>query len=87
MRAAVLHLAFAELGAVAARTSAFVDNSASQAVSRTLGYEANGVSRDVRQGEPAEHLHFRLTRDRWRAHRYCDVEVEGLAACRDMFGL
>lgn len=87
MRTAVLHLAFAELGAAAARTSAFVDNPASQAVSRTLGYEANGVSRDVRQGEPVEHLHFRLTRDRWQAHRYCEVEVEGLEACRDMFGL
>jgi RimJ/RimL family protein N-acetyltransferase len=87
MRAAVLHLAFAELGAVLARSSAFVDNPASMAVSRALGYQDNGVSRDVRRGEPAEHRQVMLTRDRWQAHRLCEVEVEGLDACRDMFGV
>jgi RimJ/RimL family protein N-acetyltransferase len=87
MRAAVLHLAFAGLGAVAARSSAFADNPASLAVSRALGYRDNGVSRDIRRGEPAEHLHVRLTRRRWEEHRYCEVAVEGLDACRDMFGV
>src|SRR5690606_16044055 len=48
MRAAVLHLAFAGLGAVTARTSAFADNPASLAVTRALGYEPNGVTRDLR---------------------------------------
>jgi RimJ/RimL family protein N-acetyltransferase len=87
MRAAVLHLAFAELGAVLARSSAFLDNPASMAVSRALGYQDNGTSRDVRRGEPAEHRHVILTRDRWHAHRYCEVEVDGLDACRDMLGV
>lgn len=86
-RAAVLHLAFAELDAVAARTSAFADNPASQAVSRTLGYETNGHGRDVREGEVVDHLYFRLTRDRWLAHRYCEVDAAGLDSCRDMFGV
>ncbi|HEY8452094.1 MAG: GNAT family protein [Micromonosporaceae bacterium] len=86
MRAAVLHLAFAGLGAAAARTSAFADNAASLAVTRALGYEPNGVTRGLREGAPAEHLHFVLTRDRWQAHRYCEVEMEGLETCRDMFG-
>jgi RimJ/RimL family protein N-acetyltransferase len=87
MRAAVLHLAFAELGAVVARTSAFADNGASQAVTRALGYQDNGVTRDVRRGEPTDHLHFLLTRQRWQEHRHCDVIVEGLDTCRDMFGV
>ena len=87
MRAAVLHLAFAELGAVTARSCAFTDNPASLAVSRALGYQDNGVSREVRRGEQAEQLHVRLTQERWAAHRFCDVEVKGLDTCRDMFGV
>jgi RimJ/RimL family protein N-acetyltransferase len=87
MRAAVLHLAFAELGAVAATSSAFTDNAASQAVSRALGYQPNGVSRVAPRGEPRDHVAFRLTRDRWQAARYCEVEVAGLDSCRDMFGV
>ncbi len=38
MRAAVLHLAFAGLGALEALTSAWEDNVASQRVSLRLGY-------------------------------------------------
>ena len=38
MRAAVLHLAFAGLGALEAQTSAWIDNPASQRVSLRLGY-------------------------------------------------
>jgi RimJ/RimL family protein N-acetyltransferase len=87
MRAAVLHLAFAGLGAVVARTSAFADNPASMAVSRALGYQANGVTRDIRRGEPAEHLHLVLTRERWQAQHCSEVEVTGLDGCREMFGV
>lgn len=87
MRAAVLHLAFAELGAVLARSSAFVDNLASIAVSRALGYQDNGAGRDVRRGTAAEERHVVLTRERWQAHRCCDVTVAGLDTCRDMFGV
>jgi RimJ/RimL family protein N-acetyltransferase len=86
MRTAVLHLAFAELGAVAARTSAYADNAASQAVSRALGYHDNGITVDNRRGAPTEHRHLRLTREAWLAHRHCEVRVEGLETCRDMFG-
>lgn len=86
MRAAVLHLAFAELGAVAARSSAFADNPVSLAVSRALGYQDNGITRDVRRGDPTDHLHVLLTRERWQAHRHCEVDVAGLESCRDMFG-
>jgi RimJ/RimL family protein N-acetyltransferase len=87
MRAAVLHLAFAGLGAVAAHSSAFADNPASLAVSRALGYQPNGVSRRAPLGEPQEHLGLRLTREGWEEHRHCEVEVSGLDSCRDMFGV
>ena len=44
MRAAVLHLAFAGLGALEAQTSAWIDNTASQRVSLRLGYVHEGAS-------------------------------------------
>jgi RimJ/RimL family protein N-acetyltransferase len=87
MRAAVLHLAFAGLGAVAANSGAFADNAASQGVSRALGYEPNGVDRVASRGKPRDHVNLRLTRERWEARRYCEVEVTGLDTCRDMFGV
>jgi RimJ/RimL family protein N-acetyltransferase len=87
MRAAVLHLAFAELDAVVARTGAWFDNHPSQAVSRALGYRDNGVTRELRRGVPTDHLHMRLVREHWQAHRFCEVTVEGLESCRDMFGV
>lgn len=87
MRAAVLHLAFAELGAVAARTGAFAHNRSSIAVSRALGYQDNGVSRGAPRGEPQDRLEMRLTRERWQEHRHCEVDVDGLDSCRDMFGV
>jgi RimJ/RimL family protein N-acetyltransferase len=87
MRAAVLHLAFAELGAEVARSAALAGNAASLAVSRALGYQDNGVSRRAPRGEPVERTELRLTRQRWLEHRFCAVTVEGLAGCRDMFGL
>src|SRR5205823_5162221 len=42
MRAAILHLAFAGLGAEVAYSGAFDDNAASLGVSRSLGYVENG---------------------------------------------
>lgn len=87
MRAAVLHLAFAELGAVAANSGAFADNTASLAVSRALGYEHNGIGRKAPRGEPRELVELRLTRQRWQARRHCEVMVDGIDACREMFGV
>ena len=42
MRQAILHLAFAGLGALEAHSGAFFDNEASLATSRSVGYGANG---------------------------------------------
>jgi RimJ/RimL family protein N-acetyltransferase len=87
MRAAVLHLAFAGLGARYATSGAFTDNLASQRVSRKLGYVEDGIDRQVRRGQPAAMLRFRLDRETWQATRTVPVEVSGLEPCLEMFGL
>jgi RimJ/RimL family protein N-acetyltransferase len=87
MRAAVLHFGFVGLGAQLANSGAFWDNSASIATSRSLGYEENGVTVLERRGRPAEHISFRLTRERWEQLDRPEVEMEGLDGCLDLFGL
>lgn len=87
MRAAVLHLAFAGLGAERAETEAFVDNPASIAVTRSLGYEPNGDGIHDRKGRPATMVRYSLSRERWQARRRVDITVDGLEACRPMFGI
>jgi RimJ/RimL family protein N-acetyltransferase len=87
MRAAVLHFAFAELGAVAAVSGAYRYNTASLRVSAKLGYLPNGVRYDVVGGEAVEGLLFRLPRERWLAEPRIDVEVDGFAACAALFGV
>lgn len=87
MRAAVLHLAFAELGARAAVSGVFLDNLASLAVSRKLGYQDDGIARMPRRGAPATEQRLRLTREDWERHRELPVTVEGLAPCLPLFGL
>ena len=87
MRAAVLHLAFAGLGAAYATSEAFTDNVASLGVSRKLGYALDGIDRQVIRGKPAIQQRLRLDRAAWRAHRSVDVEITGLAECLPDFGL
>jgi RimJ/RimL family protein N-acetyltransferase len=86
MRAAVLHLGFAGLGALEARTSAWFDNTASQRVSRRLGYVRNGEQLIARRGEPTDHLNFRLTRAAWEVDHLGGVELHGLEPCRALLG-
>jgi RimJ/RimL family protein N-acetyltransferase len=81
MRAAVLHFAFAGLGAEEALSGSFADNPASAAVSRHHGYEANGEEIFDREGEPARMQRWVLTRAKWTPHRRDDVTIEGLGAC------
>jgi RimJ/RimL family protein N-acetyltransferase len=61
MRSAVLLLAFDHLGAGTARSGAFIDNIASLAVSRKLGYRPDGTYRRAtraacRRDQAAAHL-------------------------------
>lgn len=92
MRAAVLHLAFAGLGAQQARSGAFDDNPASLAVSEKLGYERDGVERHVVRGRAVTEHRLRLTRARWEAYRGrrragVRVTVTGLEQCLPLFGV
>ncbi|TDD81848.1 N-acetyltransferase [Actinomadura darangshiensis] len=86
MRAAVLHLAFAGLNADEALSSAFTESRASQAVSRKLGYQPNGVYRHVARGAMTVEQAMRLTRTDWERQRTIPVAIEGLAPCLLMFG-
>ena len=86
MRAAVLHLAFAGLGALEALTSAWVDNPASQRVSRRIGYVPNGEQLIARRGEPTGHLNFRLTRDAWSRSQFDGIALHGLEPCLALLG-
>jgi RimJ/RimL family protein N-acetyltransferase len=87
MRAAVLHLAFAGLGADRAVTSAFADNAASLGVTRSLGYVENGWDIDDREGKAVRHQRFLLERVDWEARRRDDIEIEGLEPCLPVLGL
>jgi RimJ/RimL family protein N-acetyltransferase len=86
MRAAVLHLAFAGLGALEAQTSAWIDNSASQRVSLRLGYAHEGEQLLARRGEPTRHLRYRLTREAWQRNHFDGIELHGLEPCLALLG-
>jgi RimJ/RimL family protein N-acetyltransferase len=86
MRAAVLGFAFDGLGARVAETSAFLDNMASNAVSRALGYAENGVGSLAPNGVARTTQNFRMTDELWRARPRPPLVIEGLDTCRDMFG-
>lgn len=87
MRAAVLAFAFDGLGAQVALTEAFLDNAASNAVSRSLGYEENGRGALAPEGVARETQRFRMTLERWRSRPRPAVEIEGLESCRPMLGV
>jgi RimJ/RimL family protein N-acetyltransferase len=82
MRAAVLHLAFAGLDAREAGSDAFIDNQASNHISRALGYQPNGTDWDTRRGEPARIQQWLLTRDTWEGLRRDDIELSGVEECK-----
>jgi len=86
MRAAVLGFAFDGLGARVAETSAFLDNAASNAVSRGLGYEENGFGSLAPNGVARVTQQFRMTVEAWRARPRPPVAIEGIEACLAAFG-
>jgi RimJ/RimL family protein N-acetyltransferase len=88
MRAAALHLGFAGFDAVRAETDAYADNTASLAVTRSLGYRPNGSRWELRRGEPAEYLRFTMDREHWQTIRRDDITIDGLGAeLRSFLGL
>jgi RimJ/RimL family protein N-acetyltransferase len=88
MRRAVLALAFGQMDAAAAITSAWHDNQASLGVSRALGYRPNGETLHARDDRADVMVHLRLTRADWLAGDLDrDIEISGFDSCRFLFGL
>lgn len=89
MRRAVLHLAFAGLGAETARSGAFTDNASSLRVSEKLGYAPDGTETHERRGERATIRRLVLTRARWEelSAGWPPVAIEGLDDALWMFGI
>jgi RimJ/RimL family protein N-acetyltransferase len=85
-RLGALTLAFDHLGAAYATSEAFPDNAASVGVSTKLGYEPDGISRDVRDGEVLVSHRLRLGRERWERNDRSGVEAIGVEPCRPLFG-
>ncbi|GAA0357698.1 GNAT family protein [Microbispora corallina] len=86
MRSAVLHLAFAGLGASEATTMSFADNPAPLRISRRLGYRPDGIARDIVDGEAVVTERLRLTRSDWELTDRPEVSVAGLGPCLALFG-
>jgi RimJ/RimL family protein N-acetyltransferase len=84
MRAAVLQLAFAGLGAEVARSGAIAGNPQSLAVSRKLGYEVVGSHTVSPRGEPLEHTDIELRRANFRSP--VSVEIIALGPLLPLFG-
>jgi RimJ/RimL family protein N-acetyltransferase len=87
MRSAVLHLAFAGLGADEATSAAFTDNAASLAVSNRLGYRPDGIQRDLLQGRVVVSRRLRLSRADWELTNRPPVTISGLEPCLHEFGI
>jgi RimJ/RimL family protein N-acetyltransferase len=85
MREAVLAFAFEGIRARFAESSAFLDNAASNAVSRKLGYQENGRGSLAPEGIARETQRFRMTLEDWRSRPRGHVTFEGLEACLAMF--
>ncbi|MGI5238696.1 GNAT family N-acetyltransferase [Dactylosporangium sp. CA-139066] len=66
MRRAVLHLAFAGLGAERADTAAWASNEPSLAVSAALGYQPNGTTTRAAEGRRVDQINLTLRRADWR---------------------
>jgi RimJ/RimL family protein N-acetyltransferase len=86
-RLGALTLAFDHLGAAYATSEVFPDNAASVGVSTKLGYEPDGISRDVRDGEVLVSQRLRLGRERWERNDRSGIEVGGVEPCLPLFGV
>jgi len=88
MRTAVLHFAFAGLGALEAHSEAHIDNAASNAVSAAMGYEVTHSQGSMFGDERHELYKMILRRATWESldvHQRDDIEIEGLEPVLDWF--
>ncbi len=86
MRRAVLHLAFAGLGAERADTAAWATNASSLAVSAAVGYRPNGTTTRAAEGRRVEQVNLTMRRADWEGTSD-GCGITGLSAeARAMFG-
>jgi RimJ/RimL family protein N-acetyltransferase len=85
MRAAVLELAFRQLGAEAATSGSVFGNESSKRVSEKLGYTIVGRSTIAPRGEPVPKYDLRIEREEWSSP--FPVEIEGVDSCLPLFGV
>jgi RimJ/RimL family protein N-acetyltransferase len=87
MRSAILHLAFAGLGAREASSDAFLDNVASNRVSEKAGYLSNGREWATRRDQPALLQKWILSRETWASTQRDDIRLSGVEECKKVLGL
>lgn len=90
MRLMALHLAFEGLDAAEMVSEAYDDNPASNAVSRRLGYTANGSRITAREGHPVIENSHRMTRELWDARPdelRPEIALDGVSSVRQLFGI
>lgn len=90
MRLMALHLAFEGLDAAEMVSEAYEDNPASNAVSRRLGYTANGSRITAREGRSVIENSHSMTRVLWdtRAEELRpEISLEGVSSVRQLFGV
>lgn len=87
MRQTLCAFMFDHLDAAEVTSAAFVDNPASLAVSRKVGYKENGIGRlQRRDGEMALSQRLVLTAEALKRPEL-ELEVEGLRPLRELLGL
>jgi RimJ/RimL family protein N-acetyltransferase len=90
MRLMALHLAFEGLDAAEMVSEAYDDNPASNAVSRRLGYTANGSRITAREERSVIENSYRMTRAVWDARPAdlgTEIALEGVSSVRQLFGI
>ncbi len=88
LRVATLHLGFLAFDASVAGTGAYTDNAPSLGVTRSLGYEHNGIEHHVRRGELAVIERYRMSRAHFLTNvRRDDIEIAGDGAARELLGI
>lgn len=90
LRVAILTFAFDALGAREVTTAAWADNTASNAVTRKIGYQPNGELLLDREGVATVSKRYRLERSTWDARPdelRSHVQIDGLPAVTQWLGL
>lgn len=88
LRVATLHLGFLGFDAAVAGTGAFTDNGPSLGVTRSLGYEPNGIGHNERRGGLAVTEKFRMSRDYFLENvERSDIEIIGDEPVRELLGI